>query len=1050
MILDVASYCNRIGVHPCFLDIHGIGAVLRDDEVEVSESIHGMFNSTYNERDIGPVIPDIDRNIVLLLLWKPKLFKDVNVNTLGKSCRQCHKWGSIRKDGPQNTKLCVLLAKLGSPIGQADLPPLELSPGLVLSSPVVGTVEERQEKRLQKGQKKRAKTLAEKAAEKELEEHLEAERKLAHAQETFRGCLDYLHSRGFTFGNLCMYYFNPDSDAGAVRWHEFAAVHGRITQLLDWWIHAKSASVRSEVHEWAVSHVCAEIGKSARHITRLGLLKTHDELINKTFEASIIVRVFEAVTKSSDRSDSFGKARNARGQMVTTSAIAACLREHNLGNNLAQRMMGLYLYASGVQRQNFTVLSKLGICTSYTDMIRNEEVSVRQSATATASETDSADSKPKKRRLGLIRLLSNGLRVQARTVASVGLFGEVYDNINFMNRTAEQVIGKHDNQENGTCITIFKLWAARLKDIQASVLQAAFDSARPLHIKDIVHNEFEEYLFRECLIHSIIHIIIKFSRQEKLAALQKEVDQKQPQSSFCIQPHKTEIYPVNALNIDESSITGNAEADSAVVDRVRFIAGDQLSIARLRALENIRAGQETGYEGFAWGIWMPGLFHSKMADITGIFATHFENATARPSNPGSLAFHNTALNRIPIVPTSLPNFRTCRDLVFVSLYARSSLEEYAESEELSFEQIYVDAQKILDRYANSSVVEELRQARKDMVFENAALFLRDALISREFTDAVQAGDSGRVVLVLKIWALSFRGSGRTKYAYKMLHLIHNIEVVWPEEMKKIVLNNWLVNTTGGKKRFLELDLLQEHLNYWIKVFYKAHGSNMSWEWLSMITPCIDVLRSLARTMNSVLGSDQGNLHTETDLGNDIDTLMSSLTGWHVYKTIKGREVDEDNEIANDVVLVGLISLTTGTENPLTEYEAAFTKLQRRRRMAPVDIDDTEPPIPPSRSPSPSTDSSSSACSDSRAASPEPADISPISPSLLFWPIPEEIEDIGTGYTVGEFDRVLDDIENGVRDPMLPLTTAEDVDLDMEDVIQGNLDGEFSDEEDLFD
>ena len=85
-----------------------------------------------------------------------------------------------------------------------------------------------------------------------------------------------------------------------------------------------------------------------------------------------------------------------------------------------------------------------------------------------------------------------------------------------------------------------------------------------------------------------------------------------------------------------------------------------------------------------------------------------------------------------------------------------------------------------------------------------------------------------------------------------------------------------------------------------------------------------------------------------------------------------------------------------------------------------------------------------------AASPELADISPISPSLLFQPIPEEIEDIGTRYTVGEIDRVLDDIENGVRDPMLPLTTAEDVDLDMEDVIQGNLDGEFSNEEDLFD
>jgi len=86
------------------------------------------------------------------------------------------------------------------------------------------------------------------------------------------------------------------------------------------------------------------------------------------------------------------------------------------------------------------------------------------------------------------------------------------------------------------------------------------------------------------------------------------------------------------------------------------------------------------------------------------------------------------------------------------------------------------------------VVRELRRKRKtstgdkvtegDMVFENAVLFLRDGLISREFTDAVKGGDSGKVVLVLKIWALSFRGNGRTKYAYEMLHLIHNLSTVW--------------------------------------------------------------------------------------------------------------------------------------------------------------------------------------------------------------------------------------------------------------------------------
>jgi len=88
--------------------------------------------------------------------------------------------------------------------------------------------------------------------------------------------------------------------------------------------------------------------------------------------------------------------------------------------------------------------------------------------------------------------------------------------------------------------------------------------------------------------------------------------------------------------------------------------------------------------------------------------------------------------------------------------------------------------QILEGYANPDKVVEIRWQSKqadismqnkpnrtertlvfggDMVFENAVLFLQDTLLSREFTDAVKAGDSGRVVLVLKVWAFSFRGNG---------------------------------------------------------------------------------------------------------------------------------------------------------------------------------------------------------------------------------------------------------------------------------------------------
>jgi hypothetical protein len=35
--------------------------------------------------------------------------------------------------------------------------------------------------------------------------------------------------------------------------------------------------------------------------------------------------------------------------------------------------------------------------------------------------------------------------------------------------------------------------------------------------------------------------------------------------------------------------------------------------------------------------------------------------------------------------------------------------------------------------------------------------------------------------------------------------------------RKIVTQNWLLNPTGKENAFVEIDLVQEHLNFWIKV-----------------------------------------------------------------------------------------------------------------------------------------------------------------------------------------------------------------------------------------
>ncbi|KAI0037338.1 hypothetical protein FA95DRAFT_1459797, partial [Auriscalpium vulgare] len=424
-----------------------------------------------------------------------------------------------------------------------------------------------------------------------------------------------------------------------------------------------------------------------------------------------------------------------------------------------------------------------------------------------------------------------------------------------------------------------------------------------------------------------------------------------PSSANKIPVHKTEIYPLPAMEIDESRIIGNVEVLETVYKtelkldiesedftrHAKIVAGDQMSISRQRSIVDVRLGHEDGTESWKHVALMTGLFHAKMADVNAILEVHFGKPHAGNRSPGGLAFHNTLLDRLPIVLTSLPNFRTCRDLIMVSLYGRvlhclllvsetASLSEYLSSV-TSWAEVEGHARLIYKRFADADRVHELRDLRRpeerrraaavsaakkakepinlptghvkkgDMVFENGLLFMRDALITREFADAVKAGDSGRLIAVLKLWVFMYRGSGRTKYAYEMLHLIHNLVNVWPKEFRDIIIKNWLVNPTGKEGGWVEVDLLQEHLNFWIKKVYKADGDAHSWDWLAMVSPCIDVLRRLAASIHAEIGTHQGARHSTPDLSRDIAAVMQSLDALKVYRYCEGRVLDDDEKPA---------------------------------------------------------------------------------------------------------------------------------------------------------
>lgn len=161
-----------------------------------------------------------------------------------------------------------------------------------------------------------------------------------------------------------------------------------------------------------------------------------------------------------------------------------CLGEFSRANDLIKRLMTLYLFSTGAERQLINVLSNLGVASSYSTLISsrlrrhrktrktrqpsgsvpppstepNNAASTSTPPTASATPalivespatpnvTPTAEpglSGQEGQRLGTLYQLSDSVREEARAIARTGLYGVVYDNININFANAEQIIGRH-------------------------------------------------------------------------------------------------------------------------------------------------------------------------------------------------------------------------------------------------------------------------------------------------------------------------------------------------------------------------------------------------------------------------------------------------------------------------------------------------------------------------------------------------------------------------------------------------------------------------------
>ncbi|KAF6745112.1 hypothetical protein DFP72DRAFT_824802 [Ephemerocybe angulata] len=187
-------------------------------------------------------------------------------------------------------------------------------------------------------------------------------------------------------------------------------------------------------------------------------------------------------------------------------------------------------------------------------------------------------------------------------------------------------------------------------------------------------------------------------------------------------------------------------------------------------------------------------------------------------------------------------------------------------------------------------VPEPSTMKPDTTLANSTLFMRDAIWWREVCLAVAEGDTGRVLEMLKVWIFTFAGGGNPLYSTFLLEVYCNFKWEFSAEMKHALMFYWLVNLSGIPGFYIELDLLQEHFNFWLEEIVQHKGKEFSDDFYRNVVAMNihHFLRLKDEMEQAVLLKARSKRHSEPHLNNELNALLKDMRHEEINKYREGR------------------------------------------------------------------------------------------------------------------------------------------------------------------
>ncbi|KAF8121569.1 hypothetical protein EV363DRAFT_1457439 [Boletus edulis] len=421
---------------------------------------------------------------------------------------------------------------------------------------------------------------------------------------------------------------------------------------------------------------------------------------------------------------------------------------------------------------------------------------------------------------------------------------------------------------------------------------------------------------------------------------------------------KTPIFATRAMDVNNSTVNGNIHAVNLLLEQggvtdpsmqseetdspdlseyVVFMHGDLGTGERLQSAQAWRSIESTPWNRLQHVVFIPGLFHLKMACADAIWRCFILPLAGRGDETSLMKDVSQLRPRETGIYGTKPNFRRmhllishagiCRCLdcwrvhVTKKKHDITSLDSFASSEP-HFEDLVEMAEEISRTYVQVGSHQLERTRRKpvnewDSQFENALLLNKYFLFYEELSYAINCGDIGRVETCIIGWIPILKATGKHKYATHMTNFLLNVHFVYPAGLRRAIRYHILVNPTGRPMKWRPVDWCVELNNLFTKVKNGGKGSNRTVEWIILESPLVQIYRNVQGLVEKHFDlTHRSTEHTAPNMQRTFQSLQKKLalnsphavelgrrSGHEVEDLIsKGRDMMEKAEQGDEEVI----------------------------------------------------------------------------------------------------------------------------------------------------